>query len=148
MKTINNITDLMYAVATTNADAYCIEDETQAEELKKAIEDNGMTMLRGEARTEALAKLDLEEDSERIVYQAGSYIFSLMDDEYTYDVCFDTDTMSDRVGAKFSLKEAEDYISMNNGWSQAHGYWEDYKEGTVSVYCNETEETVSEYTVL
>lgn len=65
---------------------------------------------------------------------------------YTYDVYFNSNTSSDNKGFKMSLEEAQDYIEINNGTNES--YFEDYKGGTVSIYCNETEEVIYETAVL
>lgn len=148
MKKTFNTDDLMYAVATFNADPYCVEDEDMAQEILAEIESSGFTMITdAEERAIALRKLDLPEDSERIVYQAGGCLFSMDDDEYTYDVVFDTPTMSDNEGYHLDRQAALDYVETNNGWSQADGYFKSYKGGTVRVICNETEDTIFEDTV-
>ena len=58
----------------------------------------------------------------------------------TYDVQFDSETSSNNKGFKESLKYCKDYIKMHNGSNDS--YFADYKGGTVSVICNETEATV------
>lgn len=148
MKKTFNTDDLMDAVATFNADPYCVEDEELAQEILAEIESSGCTMITdAEERAIALRKLDLPADSERIVYQAGGCLFSMDGDEYTYDVVFDTATMSDNEGYHLGRQAALDYVEMNNGWSQADGYFKSYKGGTVRVICNETEDTIFETTV-
>lgn len=147
MKTINS-ENIWYAVATFNADPYCVEEEVMVQEIMDEIEANGCNMVTDtEERVIALAKLDLPEDSERIVYRAGDCLFSMDGDEYTYDVVFDTATRSDNEGYHLDRQAALDYVEMNNGWSQADGYFKSYKGGTVRVICNETEDTIFEDTV-
>ena len=81
MKTIN-IENLINGVATFNADPYCIENEEMAEEIMAEVESNGAVKVTDEDdREDALAKLDLPEDSNRIIYQAGGCLFSMDDDE-------------------------------------------------------------------
>lgn len=81
MKTIN-IENLINGVATFNADPYCIENEEMAEEIMAEVESNGAVIVTDEdERGIALAKLDLPEDSNRIIYQAGDCLFSMDDDE-------------------------------------------------------------------
>lgn len=58
----------------------------------------------------------------------------------TYDVVFNDDTSSNSVGGDRTLKEAYDYIEINNG--SDYGYFKDYQNGFVSIVCNETGETV------
>lgn len=64
---------------------------------------------------------------------------------YTYDIVFNDDTDSNNVGGNYTLQEAKDYIEMNNGTDW--GYFKDYKGGTVSIYCKETDEEVYSETV-
>lgn len=67
--------------------------------------------------------------------------------ELTYDVVFDSDTKSDAMGFHSSLQECKDFIDANNGNPNV-AYFGDYKGGTVSVRCNETEEVVFSTEVL
>jgi hypothetical protein len=145
MATRRNFTesDILYAVAAFNADPYCVEDDEQVAEIMAEIETNGATMVTGtDDREVALAKLDLPADSQRIVYQAGECLFSMDDDEYTYDVVFNDDTDSNSKGFNSGFDYCKDYIHMYNGTNES--YFEDYKGGTVQIVCNETEEVVYE----
>lgn len=139
--------DIIYAVATFNADPFCVEDDEQAAAIIAEIEANGATMVTDkEERKTALAQLDLPADSHRIVYKAGGCLFSIDDDEYTYDVEFNNDVSTDSKGWHCSYEECEDYIRWYNGTNES--YFEDYKGGTVSIRCNETEEVVFETEIL
>ena len=60
----------------------------------------------------------------------------------TYDVHFDDENNSNCKGWAISLAECKDYIGSYNGTNES--YFEDYKGGTVSIYCNELDETVFE----
>ncbi len=60
----------------------------------------------------------------------------------TFDIIFNDDNNSNNKGFAISLDEAKNYIKMYNGTKES--YFEDYKGGTVSIVCNETEETVFE----
>ena len=60
----------------------------------------------------------------------------------TYDVHFDDENNSNCKGWAISLAECKDYIDIYNGTNES--YFEDYKVGTVSIYCNELDETVYE----
>lgn len=60
----------------------------------------------------------------------------------TYDIVFNSDTSSQNLGFKASVEYCKDYIAMHNGSN--HSYFEDYKGGSVSIVCNETEEIVFE----
>lgn len=145
MATRRNFTesDILYSVATFNADPYCVEDDEQVAEIMTEIEANGATMVTDtDEREVALAKLDLPVDSQRIVYQAGECLFSMDGDEYTYDVVFNDDTDSNSKGFNTSFEYCKNYIEMNNGTNES--YFEDYKGGYVQIVCNETEEVVFE----
>ena len=62
------------------------------------------------------------------------------ENSFTYDVYFDDDNNTNGEGWHESYQYCKDYIESNNGsnWS----YFEDYKGGIVSIYCNETGEEV------
>lgn len=61
-------------------------------------------------------------------------------DSFTYDVFFDDDNNTNSKGWHESYKYCKDYIDMYNGTNES--YFEDYKGGFVSIYCNETGEEV------
>lgn len=145
MATIRNFTesDILFAVATFNADPYCVENDEHVAEIMAEIEANGATMVTdADERKVVLAKLDIPDNSQRIVYQAGGCLFSMDDDEYTYDVVFNDDTDSNSKGFNSSFDYCKDYIRTYNGTNES--YFEDYKGGTVQIVCNETEEVVYE----
>lgn len=60
----------------------------------------------------------------------------------TYDVVFNDATDSNTKGFNESLEYCKDYIKAHNGSN--HSYFADYKGGTASIVCNETDETVYE----
>lgn len=60
----------------------------------------------------------------------------------TFDIFFNDDNNSNNKGFALSLEDAISYIKNNNGTNES--YFQDYKGGTVSIVCNETEETVFE----
>lgn len=60
----------------------------------------------------------------------------------TYDVHFDDENNSNCKGWAVSFAECKDYIDAYNGTNES--YFADYKGGTVSIYCNEFDETVYE----
>ena len=62
--------------------------------------------------------------------------------DYTYDVEFNNDENTNSKGWHCTYEECEDYIRQYNGTNES--YFEDYKGGTVSIRCNETEEVVFE----
>ena len=61
----------------------------------------------------------------------------------TFDLIFDDDIMSNNKGFTESLEYCRNYIKHNTGTN--FSYFEDYKNGTVSIYCNETSEIVEVY---
>ena len=60
----------------------------------------------------------------------------------TYDVVFNDRFFTNSKGFKKSFKYCKEYIETWNGTN--HSYFEDYKDGTVSIVCNETNETIFE----
>ena len=60
----------------------------------------------------------------------------------TYDVVFNDSSDSNNKGFKDSAAYCKDYINSNNGTNES--YFKDYKGGTVSIVCNETEEIIFE----
>lgn len=63
----------------------------------------------------------------------------------TYDVVFNDNNNSNSKGMNGTKKECRQYIKNYNGTNES--YFEDYKGGTVSIICNETNETVYYTTV-
>ena len=64
----------------------------------------------------------------------------------TYDVYFNDESNSNNKGFKSTLDECISYINQHNGTD--FSYFKDYKNGTVSVVCNETGQTVFETAVI
>jgi len=64
----------------------------------------------------------------------------------TYDVFFNDSENSNNKGFKMSFEFCKSYIERHNGTN--FSYFQDYKGGTVSIVCNETEEIVYERIVL
>ncbi|MCY1520369.1 hypothetical protein D9M68_551440 [compost metagenome] len=60
----------------------------------------------------------------------------------TYDIFFNDNENSNNKGFSESLDYCMNYVAVNNGTKNS--YFQDYKGGTVSIICNETEETVFE----
>lgn len=60
----------------------------------------------------------------------------------TYDVVFNDEYNSNSKGWKQTLRYCIDYIKSNNGTDNS--YFADYKNGVVSIVCNETGKTVYE----
>lgn len=63
-----------------------------------------------------------------------------MNTHLTYDVVFNDDNASNRKGWHETFEYCKNYIESNNGTN--NGYFADYKGGTVSIYCNETDDEV------
>ena len=61
----------------------------------------------------------------------------------TFDLIFNDENNSKNKGFAESLEYCRNYIRHNAGTD--FSYFEDYKNGTVSIYCNETGETVEVY---
>ena len=79
--------EIIYAVATFNADPFCVEDSEQIADVMAAIDQFGAEeVIEDDEREVALARLDLPADSRRIVYRAGygdtGCLFSMEGDEY------------------------------------------------------------------
>lgn len=58
----------------------------------------------------------------------------------TYDIQFNDNSTCNAKGFALSLDECIDYITRNNGTNES--YFADYKGGSVSVVCNQTEDVV------
>jgi hypothetical protein len=58
----------------------------------------------------------------------------------TYDVHFNDNNDSNSKGFEMTIEDAKAYITSNNGTNNS--YFSDYKGGSVSIVCNETEEVV------
>lgn len=71
-----------------------------------------------------------------------STIYILLWGTITYDVWFNDSENSDRTGFEVSFEECWNFIRNHNGSN--HSYFADYKKGTVSIVCNETEEVAHE----
>jgi hypothetical protein len=65
-----------------------------------------------------------------------------MNTQNTFDIVFNNNESSNNKGFALSLEDAQSYIQQWNGTNES--YFADYKGGTVSIVCNETEETVFE----
>ena len=67
----------------------------------------------------------------------GRIVFNIEDEELTYDVHFNDSENSNNKGFKESLDYCKDYIETHNGTN--HGYFADYKGGSVSIVCSDGE---------
>jgi len=74
---------------------------------------------------------------ETIDYDGGHFYAEIAQ---TYDVHFNSETDSNSKGFKETLDYCKDYIEANNGTNES--YFEDYKNGIVSIVCNETGEEI------
>lgn len=63
----------------------------------------------------------------------------------TYDIYFDDEYNSNNLGFKESLKYCTNYVKTYNGTN--HSYFANYKKGICRIICNETGETIKEYTI-
>lgn len=79
-----------------------------------------------------------EEDDDSIEYDGGGFGAQ----ELTYDVVFSDNEASDEKGFYQSFDYCKDYINRFNGTNES--YFADYKDGTVSIVCNETADTIFE----
>lgn len=84
----------------------------------------------------------LEEDAtEEEIEEFTNYVNENYDfPAYTYDVVFNDSEDGNSNDFKLTLQGAKDYISAHNGTD--HGYFANYKGGTVEIIENETGETV------
>ncbi len=80
-------------------------------------------------------------NDDRIMYDDGYFVA----DELTYDVVFNDEEDSNSKGFSESINFCRDYIKSNNGTNES--YFADYKNGTVSIVCNETGEEVHSETI-
>ena len=114
MTTTNQFTveSLINAVATFNADHYCVWHDELAQEILKAIEEHGFTTLThedGEDYEQAKAQLSLNDNYTRTIYQAGGCKFAL-DEDLTpvYYICM---TVGKKSGYVVTPEDVE-----NDGW--------------------------------
>lgn len=69
--------DLLFEVATFNADSFVIETEEDVNDVMGEIQEHGASIITDEdERAVALAKLDMPENSPCEVYRAGGCIFT------------------------------------------------------------------------
>ena len=66
--------------------------------------------------------------------------------ETTYDIVFNDDENSNSKGFALSFTDAKKYIERYNGTGES--YFKDYKNGTVSIVCNQTGEVAFETGVI
>lgn len=91
---------------------------------------------------EQLGSTEMENKIAHDAFDAGEWGFKVEQD-LTFDVQFDNDTMSNSKGFHSTYEECMEYIRANRGTSHnSYSYFADYKGGVVSIVCNETGETV------
>jgi hypothetical protein len=76
----------------------------------------------------------------------GGQYFEIEVEKQTYDIYFHSNDSSMNNGFRFTLEQAQNYISMHNGTN--HSYFQDFKGGLVQIVCNETEEVIYETEIL
>lgn len=114
MTTTNQFTveSLINAVATFNADPYCVEYDELAQEILKEIEEYGVAELTpedGEDYEQAKAQLELNENYTRTIYKAGGCKFALAEDlAPVYYICM---TAGNKSGYVVTPEDVE-----NDGW--------------------------------
>lgn len=83
---------------------------------------------------------EAQQELQRLENENKDVDYEIVERQYTYDVCFDNETAANNMGWKQTYEYCLSYIKMYNGTNES--YFEDYKGGAVSTYCNETEEEV------
>lgn len=76
----------------------------------------------------------------RFKHEDGHHMDIVYWPNYTFDVQFDNEILSNSEGFNISYKDCKDWISFYRNDNST--YFGDYKGGTVSIVCNETGETV------
>lgn len=83
-----------------------------------------------------------DSDANKIENEPKFEYYDFVITDCTYDVHFDDENNSNCKGWAVSFAECKDYIDAYNGTNES--YFADYKGGTVSIYCNELDETAYE----
>jgi len=114
--------------------------------LKLAQVANDYAMQTGYYKTTELLDI-IEPDGQQTIFTfgeesafIGGQYFEIK--KQTYDIRFQSNDSSMNKGFRFSLEQAENYISIRN--STNNSYFEDFKGGMVQIVCNETEEVIFE----
>lgn len=130
MKTIKNLYELTELI--NSSEDYPLEIVEAA-----AIETNGWQDLTGNEYEVCANKKN------KLVLDENTGIAKVIDDiKYTYDVIFNDDNSSNNKGIHGSKDECMRWIESNRHDSST--YFGDYKGGTVSIVCDQTEETIYE----
>lgn len=101
--------------------------------LAKAIEIYNQVAKRKDKRLSMIRAAIATQRAERLCGQA------------TFDIRFDNVNDSNRKGWRCSYEYCEDYITTYLGSGKS--YFKDYKGGTVTIVCNETDEEVNTYDI-
>lgn len=121
---IANYTKGSHAIYDINADVY----DKNAERAFTVFQDNGVDL----AEYTYLMISTLE----------GESTYILLWGDITYDIHFNDENNSNNKGFKQTFEYCKNYIEQSNGTGES--YFESYKNGTASIVCNETSETVYE----
>ena len=89
-----------------------------------------------------LDRINLIEEMQELISTPNKLRNEMENLNQTFDIFFNDENNSNNKGFAISLEDAKHYIERNNGTNES--YFADYKGGTVSIVCNETEETVFE----
>lgn len=114
---------------------------TDNQELLEVLTEQGISITCNEDMQMVIS----DEDAKLIPglveeYAPAASMDYTIEDMNTYDVVFNDDSNSNSKGFEASLDYCKDYIQTYNGTDES--YFADYKGGTVSIMCNETEEEV------
>lgn len=123
--------DAIEAIKSSNVSVYSISSDS-IERVLSVYEDNDVNL---NDYTYVLA-----------IQHEDTITYMLVWGDLTYDVVFNNETNSNSKGFKSTFEDCERYITDNN--RTLSSYFKDYKNGTVSIVCNETDETISEIDVV
>lgn len=117
--------------------------------LKELFQESGELNLRNYIKLSSESEPDffrwLFSDVNLADFEAGQYkdeFEAFLNSFNTYDVVFNDDTDSNSKGIDGTIEECRNWIECNRHDDTT--YFGDYKGGTVSIVCNETDETVYE----
>lgn len=108
--------------------------------ITEFINDNNIEckLVNGDAKKLVISDPDAKKIEDNKSFEWYDFVIT----NCTYDVHFDDENNSNCKGWAIGFNECKDYIDSYNGTDES--YFENYKGGTVSVYCNEIGETVFE----
>lgn len=118
------------------------------------LEFNSIEEAKAHLVARAEMHLDTEGELKDALNEINNYNYLRLSDvtadieemQLTYDIVFNSNESSNNKGFATTIEDCKSYIKKFNGTNES--YFEDYKGGIVSIYCNETEETVFETEVL